>query len=86
MVIELLCRPDGAFCDKLKNIAKTLTEKIARKSGRFTLGRRAFARISAVEGIHLTPTMEELFRKFDHSDLSAGDRRVAIARAFAKAK
>lgn len=50
----------------------------------FTLGREGFAKISAVEGIHLSPDMEKRFRDFDRQGLSAGDRRETIARAFAK--
>lgn len=52
----------------------------------FTLGRRGFARISAVEGIRLSSDMEERFREFDRQDLSASERRKAIARAFAKGR
>jgi len=48
------------------------------KNGRFKLGRRAFARISAVEGIELTPEMDEEFREFDRQKLSASARRRAI--------
>lgn len=53
------------------------------KSG-FTLGRKGFAKISAVEGIRLSADMERRFRDFDRQGLSAGDRRKTIARVFAK--
>jgi hypothetical protein len=52
----------------------------------FTLGRRSFARISAVEGIRLSPEMEERFQDFDRQGLSASDRRKVIARTFAKGR
>lgn len=52
----------------------------------FTLGRKGFAKISAVEGIRLSADMEKSFRDFDRQGLSAGDRRKTIARAFAKGR
>lgn len=52
----------------------------------FTLGRRGFAKISAVEGIRLSAEMEKRFRDFDRQGLSAGDRRKTIARAFTKGR
>ena len=50
----------------------------------FTLGRQAFARISAVEGIHLTAEMEARFAEFDDQGLSANQRRRAISEAMPK--
>ena len=50
----------------------------------FTLGRKGFAKISAVEGIRLSADMEQRFREFDRQGVSAVDRRKSIARAFAK--
>ena len=50
----------------------------------FTLGRKGFAKISAVEGICLSADMEKRFQDFDRQGLMAGDRRKSIARAFAK--
>lgn len=50
----------------------------------FILGRKGFAKISAVEGITLSADMEERFREFDPQGLSADERRSAITRAFAK--
>lgn len=52
----------------------------------FTLGRRGFAMISAVEGIHLSADMEQRFRDFDSQGVSASDRRRTIAQAFAKGR
>ena len=48
----------------------------------YTLGRAGFAKISAIEGIHLTPEMEAQFLDFDRQGLSPDDRRKAIAHAF----
>ena len=52
----------------------------------FTVGRRGFAKISAVEGVHLSPAAEDHFREFDRQGLSPAERRNAIARAFGKAR
>ena len=54
-------------------------------ASRYTVGRRAFARISAVEGIRLTPEMDKALREFDEKRLSGDERRRAIARTFGKA-
>jgi hypothetical protein len=44
----------------------------------YTVGRSAFAKISAVEGIELTPNMDADFREFERRKLSPDDRRNAI--------
>ncbi len=58
--------------------------KTSRKA--YTLGRSAFAKISAVEGIRLTPEMEAHFKTFDRDELPAAKRREALAAAFGKAR
>ena len=50
----------------------------------FTLGRAAFEKISAVEGVRLSRSMKDEFRKFDRQGLSADERRRAMARKYAK--
>ena len=50
----------------------------------FTLGREAFAKISAVEGIALTPGMKEDFRAFEREGLSAEERRAALVRKYGR--
>ncbi|WP_310540544.1 hypothetical protein [Phenylobacterium sp.] len=62
-----------------KPLGKTRYAKV-----RFTLGRKNFAKISAVEGIRLSADMEQQFREFDRQGISDVDRRNAISRAFAK--
>jgi len=52
----------------------------------FTLGRKGFAKISAVEGIRLSADMEKRFGGFDRQGLPAADRRETIARAFTKGR
>ena len=54
--------------------------------GGFTLGRKGFAKISAVEGIRLGADMEKRFRDFDRQGLSAADRHKTIARTYAKGR
>jgi len=46
------------------------------------LGRRRFAKISAVEGIRLTGTMKRAFAEFDRAGLSAEERRQSIIGRF----
>jgi len=52
------------------------------ETGSFTLGRDGFARISAVEGIALTPDMQATFAGFDRDGLNAEQRRRAILLRF----
>jgi hypothetical protein len=48
------------------------------------LGRERFAKISAVEGIELTPPMRQRATEFDRRQLSAEQRRRSIIRAYRK--
>ena len=57
----------------------------ARASRTFTLGRRSFAKISAIEGIHLTADMNEDFREFERKRLSPAERRRILSRKYGKA-
>jgi hypothetical protein len=52
-------------------------------SDTFTIGRTGFAKISAVEGIKLSPEAEQDFQEFDRRGLSAAERRRALARKYA---
>jgi len=67
-------------------MTKTLSRPSAKGAKGFTLGRKGFAKISAVEGIRLSPEMEAQFREFDQKGLSPSERRKAIARAFGKVR
>jgi hypothetical protein len=58
--------------------------KDAAKS--YTIGRRALAKISAVEGIHLSEEVNEDFREFERKGLSPQDRRHAISRKYGKVR
>jgi hypothetical protein len=66
-------------------MSKTPGQPRGAKAG-FTLGRKSFAKISAVEGIRLSDDMEKRFRDFDRQGVAASDRRETIARAFAKTR
>jgi hypothetical protein len=52
----------------------------------YTVGRRAFAKISAVEGIRLSDSTDEDFREFERKGLSPQARREAISRKYAKVR
>jgi len=49
----------------------------------YTIGRHAFAKINAVEGIHLTKEMDKDFEAFDQKGLPNKDRRQEIAKKYA---
>jgi hypothetical protein len=53
-------------------------------SGKFLIGRDAFSRISAVEGIHVSKGLEADLRKLDGS--SYEKRRSVLARKYGKRK
>lgn len=57
-----------------------------RGAATITIGRVAFAKVSAVEGIRTTPAMDADFRDFDRKGLSADERRRIISRKYAKAR
>ena len=65
---------------KKKRSPKTLS----RGAKRMTIGRARFAKISAVEGIVLTPGMEKRIADFERAGLSARGRRESIIRAHRK--
>ena len=64
---------------KKRTSAKTGSSKVT-----ITLGRARFAKISAVEGIAITPQMKKRAAEFDRQGLSAAERRASIIRAHRK--
>lgn len=56
------------------------------RTGRFTLGRARFDKISKVEGMSLSREMTRDFREFDRASLPAEERRERIMRKYAKAR
>jgi hypothetical protein len=68
---------------------KALKTSGARKSAKgktpgTRIGRQAFAAISAVEGIHLTPEMKRRAAEFDRRGLTAAERVRAILAIYRK--
>ena len=64
-----------------------LMNKVSHQKGNNTgyiIGRDAFAKISAVEGIHLTKEMRGDFSAFEKGNLSPQDRREAISRKYTR--
>lgn len=57
-----------------------------RPSKGYTIGRSGFAKISAVEGIRTTATMDADFREFERQGLSADERRKVIGRKYGKVR
>lgn len=53
-------------------------------SGEFVVGRKSFASISAVEGIHMSRDMHGEFRRTD--DVSADKRRSMLSDKYGKKK
>jgi hypothetical protein len=62
-------------------IAKTVLPPRPAAKG-IAIGRLAFAKISAIEGIHLSAEMVHDFREFDHKGPTATERRKAIERKY----
>jgi hypothetical protein len=57
----------------------------AKKKGRFVIGRDSFGKISAVEGIRLTPAMKKRATDAERKGLSAEEHRRTIMRSYRKA-
>lgn len=51
--------------------------------GRFVVGRNAFAKISAIEGLHLSAEQRRDFREFDRKGFTSEKRRRAIVAKYA---
>ena len=57
----------------------------AKKKGGFVIGRDSFSKISAVEGIRLTPPMKKRATDAEREGLSAEEYRKTIVRSYRKA-
>ena len=57
----------------------------AKKKGGFVIGRASFSKISAVEGIRLTPAMKKRAADAEHKGLSSEEYRQIIMRSYRKA-
>ena len=56
----------------------------SRKKGGFVIGRDRFGKISAVEGIRLTPAMKKRTTDAERKGLSAEEYRQTIVRSYRK--
>jgi len=56
----------------------------AKEKGGFVIGRESFGKISAVEGIRLTPTMKKRAADAERKALSAEEYRQTIVRSYRK--
>jgi hypothetical protein len=56
-----------------------------KKKGGFVIGRDSFGKISAVEGIRLTPAMKKRAADAERKGLSAEEFRQTIMRSYRKA-
>jgi len=53
--------------------------KSPRRASGYVLGRESFAKISAVEGIHVSARMANDFGDFDRKELSPKERREVLS-------
>jgi hypothetical protein len=60
--------------------------KSRERNGRlgFTIGHEAFARISAVEGLHFSAEMKKVLQELDRRGLSPESRRRVLAAKYGK--
>ncbi|MEA2981799.1 MAG: hypothetical protein QOF09_3622 [Alphaproteobacteria bacterium] len=63
---------------------KRSPKALSRDVKTMILGRARFTKISAVEGIVLTPRMEKRIADFERAGLSAKERRESVIRAYRK--
>jgi hypothetical protein len=61
---------------------RALPKASSRRAKMVTIGRARFAKISAVEGIALTPAMQKRAAEFERTGLSAKERRDTIIRTY----
>ena len=59
-----------------------IEEKDSEEDKGHVIGREAFGRISAVEGIELSEAAKNAFAEFERQDLPHEERRSAIIRRF----
>jgi hypothetical protein len=67
-------------------VRPTETKTLKRSSKGYIIGRSGFAKISAVEGVRMTATMDADFREFERQGLSADQRRKVISRKYGKVR
>ena len=65
---------------------KKIASKAARRAadGRFVLGRGAFQKISAVEGIRFSTGLKKTLRELDRQGMTGPERRRVLAGKYGK--
>jgi hypothetical protein len=67
----------------MKKSGRSKTSKRDKaKPGSLTIGLAGFAKISAMEGLHLTRDMRVTFRDLERKGASARERRAAIVKKY----
>jgi hypothetical protein len=71
---------------KQRSSGSTGERKYRRRSGRegYTIGHAAFAKISAVEGLHFTEGMKKVLQELDRKGLSPEARRRFLIAKYGK--
>lgn len=73
------------FCtQKWYSVDMTDTSHQHKTTNSHIIGRAAFAKISAVEGMHLTKEMRNDFQIFERNGLTPEERRAAITKKYAR--
>ena len=68
-------------------LMKRVASKFSNRSSKgYTIGRRGFAKISAVEGIRTSAAMDADFAEFERRGLSPEERRKAIGNKYGKVR
>ncbi len=76
-----------AFCHKMCYTSIMISDPtvaVNKEKKGYTIGRKAFAKISAVEGIYLSEGQRNEFAVFEQKGLSAQDRREAILKKYTR--
>ena len=69
----------------ISSMPKTKQPRKAKKKSGFVIGRASFGKISAIEGIRLTPAMKKRAADAERMGLLAEEYRQTIVRAYRKA-
>jgi len=70
------------LCYHLQMKKRSVSNRNRTAASGVVLGRERFAKISAVEGIELSPGMKKRAAEFDRRGLSGEERRHSIIRAY----
>jgi len=74
----------GANRSEPKGRKSGSARRVTGNSAAFAIGLADFAKITAVEGLHLSAEVKRMFREFDRQGLSAEERRRRIIAKYGK--